>query len=760
MSSQETDKSVKIEDVLSSLKSLYLTNIKAQTEIERNQVVREVRRADLYYRGIQYLATINLGDGRTGLVNASQVYDFLRSETAGADAGAEITDYNLNFYKGDVDKFVAVAMKQTIQHKAKPIADTYKDRAENKLRVADEVSDYLDTLWDLPAQREKVLYGLALYGPTFLYTPFISDARLGKTVTTVYSHRVVDRPAQWACVECGEQFEQGQEEEGPQGELLCPHCKAPLVEEALTPGTQEIELEEEQVETVNGTTQIHVTNYLTTWIPKGCTGPEDAPWWLYEYEAPMGHINRLMAQAQQKMVKSAPSMDLAAWARNRVMTPANGVPRMMANVVRVTRVWFTPGMYWELAQSQERVRDWLEEKHPRGCMVLFLNDEPVLIDDEAITDCWVVVSPQMKDYLLNQQAVFHPYLEGVEITNAIVNMVEGIIATSAPVTAYRSDLIDPNVVNSLMRSYRSMIPVKSDPRGALYDLPISQPSGVAQAFIQFVIGLVREIVGISPTMWGAGNFNTAREATLAAEQSLQVFHPIFMKVAKGFAQAKHNAALLLAEYSGGVLPLKDGRTQPLLVEEVDVLLEGGWKYDFDPTLAVSSAARRDTLRELTNNPAAMEMTGLNHPFNIRNAQEILGLNGMYVPGEDELKFVQEQIDRVLNGEAVPLPPTNIINPKFAVDVVKATLLSDRGRQILATDPQAWQMGLEWMEGLLGMMGQEGGPPPPPPEGEGGMPPPLPPPQDGPPMLPPPSGPEGMEGPPIPPQGELDSAPLP
>jgi hypothetical protein len=321
-------------------------------------------------------------------------------------------------------------------------------------------------------------------------------------------------------------------------------------------------------------------------------------------------------------------------------------------------------------------------------------------------------------------------------------------------------MIDPEVVNRLMTGYRSMIPIKGDARGAFADLPVSQPSGVAQAFMQFLISAAREIVGISPTMWGAGNFNTAREATLAAEQSLQVFHPIFMKVAQCFADAKKNAALLLAEFSGGVLPMPDGRTQPMLVEDVDVLLEGGWKYMFDPTLAVSSAARRDTLRELMGNPAAVQMTGLSHPFNIRNAQEVLGLNGMYVPGEDEVKFIKEMVGRVMEGEMVPLPPTNLINPQMAVDVIKGELLSEKGRQLLATEPEKWNMAVEWMEGMMGMMGAPpgGGPPPPggPPLLPGELPPPPPegPPPGGPPPIP------GGEGPPLPPvEGEVDAPPM-
>lgn len=742
---------VSITEALKALSSLYATEIKAATQPDWDQVVRDCRRADLFYRGIQYLATMRLNDGRLGLVDATSAYSNLRSQLVGdaPEGMPEMLDYSLNWYKGDINKFVAVASKQTLQHKAAPIAPSYKDQAEEKLRIADQVSDYLDALWQIPDQRERVLYSMALYGPTFLYTPFMTDSKFGKTSSIVYSHQVVETPAKWACVECGEESIKGEEAEGPEGELRCPHCQGLLVEDALIPATQDIEIKEEAVETTNGTTQLHVTNFLTTWVPKGCTGPEDAPWWVYEYNAPRAHINRLLDQVGGKLITSTAPDTLASWVRNRVMTPGGVSPQPLRDNGKISRVWWSPSMYYALPEGCGCTRQWLLENFPRGCMMLMINEEGIALEAEAVTDSWVSISPEIKDYLLNQQAVFHPYFEVVEMVNAILNLVEGIIATSAPVTAYRSDLIDPEVANRAMTGNRSMIPIKGDARGAFADLPVSQPSGVAQAFIEFLIAKAREIVGISGAMWGAMDFSTARAATLAVEQALQVFAPIFNKVAAGFAEAKKNSALLLAEYSGGVLPMKDGRTKPMLVEGIETLLEGGWKYSFDPTLATSSAARRDTIKELLNNPAASQMTGLNHPFNIRAAQEILGLNGMYVPGEDEVKFIRELTEKVMNGEAVPLPPTNLVNPQMAVDVIKAQLVSDRGRQLWASDPEKWNAAVEWMEGMMGMMGTPPGPPPDqgaPPPPQGNLPPGGPPPQ--------------MEGPPLPQiEGEVDAPPM-
>lgn len=733
-----------MDDILKALKDLYITKIKSVSQPDRDQIVRDCRKADMYYRGIQYLQSYTLKNGQMGLVPVAAFSDVLQ-QALGQDDLPEVADYVVNFYKGDIDKFVAVALKQTIQHKAAPVIESYKSEATDKLRTADAVSGYLDSIWGIQALREKILYTLAKYGPAFLYTPYITDDKLGKTMVTVTSHEEVESPARWQCVECGHVTPQGAEAEGDEGELICPNCGTPLTEESLIPATMELKLKEEEHETTNGTCGCHVTNWLTTWGPKFCTGIRDAEWWVYEYEAPAGHINRLLHRAGLGQSKANVSDDLPAFVRNRVATTSGLVWSSTPQDVRtVRRVWFTPGMFWELPESQRDMTEKLEKMFPRGCMLLMVADEPYAVEEGALTDCWKEIVTQKSDYLLTADPIFKPYFEASDIVNSIVNLIEGIIATSAPVTAYRSDMLEPRVVNDVIgRGYRSMIPMKGDARGAFQDLPVSQPSGVAQAFIQFIIATFREIVGISPNMWGMGNYSTAKEATLAAEQALQVFHPIFEKIAQGLADAKYNAALLLAEFSGGYLPMLDGRTRPLELPDIQILLDGGWKYDFDPTLAVSTAARRDTLRELMNNQGVSGYLGLQHPFNVRNANEMLGLNGMYVPGEDELKFVQSLMDKVLNGEPVELPPANLINPQFAVEVIKSTLISEKGRQIQATDPGTWEMGVQFLESMLGMMGQ----------GQGQPPPDAPPPEGMPPEGMPPPGPEG-EPPPLMGGGEL------
>jgi hypothetical protein len=128
-----------MDEILKALKDLYVTKIKGPTQPDRDQLVRDCRKADMYYRGIQYLQSYMLKNGQQGLVPVAMVSDIVQ-QAFGQDDLPDVADYSINWYKGDIDKFVAVALKQQIAHKATPVIDSYKTEASDKLRIADSVS--------------------------------------------------------------------------------------------------------------------------------------------------------------------------------------------------------------------------------------------------------------------------------------------------------------------------------------------------------------------------------------------------------------------------------------------------------------------------------------------------------------------------------------------------------------------------------------------------------------------------------------------
>ncbi len=264
---------------------------------------------------------------------------------------------------------------------------------------------------------------------------------------------------------------------------------------------------------------------------------------------------------------------------------------------------------------------------------------------------------------------------------------------------------------------------------------MSQPNGTVIQFLEFILAKAREIVGISPNMWGMGSFATAREAVISNEASLQVFAPIFNLLATSTGRALKNAALQLALYSGGALPMRDGLSRPVMVPDIETLLDGGWDYTFDPTIAISSWARRDRIMELLNSPQTAEMMGFTHPVNIKRVHEAIGLEDVYTPGMDDMDWIEEEMQKLTNGGMPEPPPPILIDPQIAQDYVRAWLKGPKGRSLKQQNPDAYMAGLDYLASIM----------PPPPPGPGG-----PPPDQGPPPGPPPG-----EGGNIPPQGGLD-----
>jgi len=584
------------------------------------------------------------------------------------------------------------------------------------IQVADQVNEYLNVLWDIESVREKCLMSLAKYGPTFCYTPFISDPSLyGSDKIGVYSSKTVAADARWICQSCGE--------ETPATEVapevpVCPHCTAPLDPEFFVEPSIEQEFEQVEVETPLGTTEIHVASLLNVVVPKEATSLESAAWLWYKQDVPKGDVKRMLAKVGEKMKEASYTAegDFDRLIRERIMSITPNIWNSVNTVTAsVERFWLKPGMYWLIdGDNNEDLRLELEAQFPRGLKITRVNREIVALEEERVTDVWDYTQTSESGYIQSSQALFQPYLEAQDQINDMWNSAEAVIASAGGVTTYDTSKIDKGVIeNSMGRAGRMFIPVLGDPRHATYDLAPTQPNSALYVGMERVLQTARDILGITPAMWGGGSFSTAKEAQLALEQALQVFAPLYNRLALLLGHAKRNAAFQLAQFSGGILPLPEGRSEPIRIPNISVLLKGGWKYDFDPTIASSTAAIRDRLSEMFNNPAMAEFVGFKHPSNLRRAHEILGFTGMYIPGEDDARYANREIERIVNGEEPrPLPP-GIINMDVASQTVATWLKSEEGLALFENEPEVWDRVMQFWQSLQP-------PPPPPPPGPGPM----------------------------------------
>lgn len=733
---------------LNKIRDLIRRNITGPYRTMRNDRIEDCRRSDLYYRGFQYLAQEETVNGMTWTpVTGPDVLMRIFDAPEGADL-PDVLSCQLNIYRGDINKFVAVSMRQPQNYKAAPVLSSQVDEVSDRLRVADSVAEYLKMVWGWDRAREQNFSILAKYGPAFLYTPVTTDAsKYGTPSIKMSQEKISVREAEWTCLECGHANRQ-EPQEGVVS--YCENCGEELFPEYYRPAQESIEIEEVE-ETFPGTgCDLHITSFLTVTLHPDATtaqGIKSSPWLWYEYNVDPWMIRKYLADVGKTMKDvpqaTAGQLSLGGIIQERIKSPMPWTaPDITKGKIAFQRYWLDPQMYWALEDDavSVEVRNALLAEYPDGLKVTMAGDQIIALEHEHHKMVWSVATVPNSETLMATQSVFYPYLEAQDIINDTINMTEGIIATSAPVTAFDPSKVNPDAVSKVVgRGVRKMFPVK-DPRGALQDLPVSQPNGVALQFMERVLALAREIVGINPSMWGMGNHNTAREAVIANEASLQVFAPMFSSVASSGAQAFYNAAIQLAQFApGGILPMVDGRSKPIQIPDIGVLLEGGWKFGYDPNVVIPGWARRDRLMELLNSPQTAQMMGLTHPASVKRIHEAVGMEGVYTPGLDDMDWIETQMEKLASGGEPIVPPPQLMDGNLATEYARTWLKGKKGRDLMQQDSEAWQRGVVYMMALA--------PPPPPPPGAGSM---LPPPPEG------GSGLPNREAPPISANQGLDS----
>jgi hypothetical protein len=727
-------------------------------------VLQRIMLADQYYRGIQYKFINSIG-GAPRLASGVNV-DAFRAAMGLADSDdiPMVLDYVLNFFKGDVDKIMAVMCRAKPYTKAQALFEGIPG-VQDVLSTADAVAGYLDKVVDFPGVISKLGSTLLKYpGGGYLLVDYESDeAKYGATDLPIKESTTQLIEGHYLCPECGgvtreEDLVIG---EDPNGELFDPACKECGL--LLTPQdwleAQEIEVPEvvEVVKVPNGAVKIKARSGLTVRVPFISETLEEAPFIGDVYQEYAERV-KMWFPAHADRIKGGRSIglgvdsQLASDVTARVASPSGGTMIQQDGVSRVeyARWWVDPCFYGHLKDcgASEEVVARFRELYPSGVRMTIVNGD-VLVEmvDMCKEHQWCAVKTGEGDFIACAPAHMEPYLSACDMVNTVMNMVEEVLSTEAPVTIASTEVIDWNALRNSVpgRGGRKILPAKpgaGDLRRGFQDLPVSQPSGTAIQFITMVIDRVREICGVSPALFGAGQYNTAREALVSREQAMAMLQPIYAAVVRAIASGKMLAANLLAKFAGDVVFFPrspNGNTVAIPLPGLPDILNGGWVYAGDETLPVSPADRRDQIEKLLQNPALQQVLGVTHPDNLDVLGEIIAITDWTLPGKNEVDALHKEIDEIVMGYGQP-DLMGIVDPALASEVYRSWLLSEKGARLKRVDREGWERVKE------AMAAYQPPPPPPAPEPQGGSFPAEEPPPELPPMGPPPNTPGEAGGP--------------
>jgi hypothetical protein len=540
--------------------------------------------------------------------------------------------------------------------------------------------------------------------------------------------------------------EKVQEAEG-KGEVVCPNCLSQMVPE----------LQKKQVTVTRfvGITQepksrqcIEILGGLYVKVPNYAKCQADIPYLAYCYETHYANVLKQYPHMREKLGAKVRSGSTSGalydpyerW--GRLNTQYFG--EYPLNTPTVGNWWLRPCAFEVL--SDDDVREKLYKKYPDGVKVVKINDEFCDAENDSLDDHWTLTVNPLSEYIhFDPHGMMLTPIQ--EITNDLISLVLQTIEHGIPQT-----FADPEVLN--FEQYRqteaapgSIIPVRPKPGKAIgesfYEVKTATLSQEIQPFSDKIQELGQFISGALPSLWGGnqeGSSRTAAQYAMSRAQSLQRLQ-IAWKMLTHFW--KNTFAKVIPAY------IKDMQEEEHYAEEqtpgnfISVVIRkadlqgkiGSIELEASEQLPFTWAQKRDVLMNLLQsaNPAIIQV--LTSPENAHFLSEALGLDEIYIPGEDDRQKQYEEIQALLKANPIPAGTNQNGQPQEgpSVDVelfvdnhgIEATicrgwLVSEAGRLAKVENPDGYKNVLLHLKkhiDAMKFMGAQMGAPQGPPQGQ-------------------------------------------
>lgn len=713
------------EDLLAALKEtvkqMIAQDVSAEIEPERQDLYRKVLKNDFYWRGLQFLKGTRSVDGNFG-------YTPVGLPKTGED-NAGIYDYVQNIYRGDGKKFIAVLGQRSPNVKAEA-DDPHDEESIRRAHMADTAASILDARWDSDLVNMQIVQGCWTSGPQFLYTPYVADGdKYGWREEPQYETQSVPTgDPTYNCVNCGAQTPPASV--NPQ-QPACPQCGAAHGPEDLQQDSMDIPQMTGMQKYPNGMVELHLCDLFTVTVPFHTKKIEDAIWLSYDSEEYKGTLLRIYP-ALAESGESGGDGDNSNGPQSRAQQASpSGSSRQSANMWPYQRIWFKTDAY--LSVKDKELRQLLAAHFSDGLKVTLVKGEAVQLENEKLSDVWAVIKPEASKYLYCDPSG-QDMIPAQDLTNDMVNIAAETLTRGLSVTFMDSTLIDGKLWSERQAKPVEVMPVLTNGEPIGNRIFESQPAQFSNQMAPFLSGIQqqsREIVGVLPAIFGGdgGANQTARGAELQKNAALQQLATVWLGMRKGWEKGRTNAVKQLARYGAGTLTgtRKNGAAgSEALLLDVAELKEDGWHFEAEEAIPETWGQKRDLwMFQLEKPQPIIDAMGLLSPLNLELNASLMGFEGQYIPGLDQLYKVRGDIQQLLkqkvvqvNGGTQPSIPVDEWEDdhQAAVNVIKAWCLSPAGIREKQSNLDGYSNVLAFGKAHEALIPKPPGPPPPPPPG--------------------------------------------
>lgn len=683
------------------LKDLVTDEINGEMEPERLWTLKQSRKSDLYWRGIQYVSPYLFDNGSVDFSGVSGVP--LASTGDGKDGSMGLYDYNQNIYRGFGRKFAAVLGQRSPNVKA--VADDPQDeQAKIATRNADNAAAILHSKWNVEVRNMELAMYLWKSGTAFAYTPFIKDGRKYgvSTEPKLEAREVPTGPATWSCKNCGAETPESQPGVAPQS---CPNCRAPYgPEDYREPNTVSVPVPVGVAQYENGAVELELLNSMFVVTGFYNRSLEEAPWISYDYDAHKGKLIQKYPELRDSNLDNqgpdTSSTTAAQMTRDSAASPM-GIPvPHRASRWNYRRVWIRPEMY-ECVKDDGN-RKLLLDNFRTGLKITMVQGRVMELEEEDLSDVWAECQPETGEFIYRDGIGFDMLSVQDIVNDCGVNIPAETIERGLGITFADPRVIDVDQWNKKAAKAAEVIPVLTAVGQTLgdsfYQMPPAAFSGQIESWSGSMQSMGMQVVGVVPEIFGGGDADTARQAEINKNAALMQLGTTWLYVRKFWEKVYLNGVKQMAKWGSGTV--QHGTMTVDLAE----LAAGGYHFEADEAMPMTWAQRRDFIMWLLEKPPELlQAYGVTHPQNVRNNQALLGMTGYYTPNSDLLDKTLETIQQLSQQAPVqqqgqdgsmqlqPSIPADEFEDDhaFVVQAVQAWCTSATGRKVRETSPDGY-----------------------------------------------------------------------
>lgn len=696
MASDKTEYSERVQQLL---KTVYSDCMQEDVAVRERQI-RQWRRLKLLWEGFQRVWF-------SEVAHDWRIWD----ETADQDSDQSYYDKPVNVFKAYLESIIA-ALSVTV-----PPIKCYPDDADNTLdletaRAGDKIAQLVYRHNDVPILWLHALFIFVTEGMVACYNYPKEDESLGHYETKEYEDQPEGHEIT-TCPMCSNELEdkviEAQEDEFmPEyegEEQLCPHCMQmmnPTVKQQNFYVTRLVGVTKDPKSRMcleaYGGLYVKVANYAKK--------QKDTPYLILSYEKDWSLVveeyEHLWSKKNSILNTVVPGENAGSY--NQYAQWGRLSPQYQGeyplNVVTVNQAWIRPAKFNILTEKDDV--DLLKKLFPKGVKVTFVNEEYACAEPEVLDDCWTILENPLSEYLH-----FDPMGQGLvsiqEITNDLISLVLQTIEHGIGQTFADPAVLNFNKYQQTEVTPGSIFPAKSKTGKGLgegfYELKTATLSSEVLPFSNQIQTYAQLTSGALPSLFGGQleGSETASQYSMSRAQALQRLQntwkmftvwwkTIFGKVIPMYMQE-------IKEDERDVQQDSNGNFINVFIRKASLEGKiGKVELEANENLPMTWAQQRDMVEKLLLNPNEKIMEILAAPENLSIIHDALGLDGFYVPGEDDVIKQNDEIKILLNTAPIPtgspeMPevPSVDIDPIYdnhvvQFDVVRKWAISEVGRQ--------------------------------------------------------------------------------